>query len=65
MATVSPDDVDVLRRTWFAGTEDDRRRLTKAQLDVLQAWHETQGHQRKDPINGSCFCCCEDCPPDE
>lgn len=29
----------------------------------LQAWHDEQGHQAADPVNGSCFCCCTACDP--
>jgi hypothetical protein len=34
---------------------------TQAQELLLQAWHEDHGHAEADPVNGSCFCCCEDC----
>jgi len=67
---VSGQDTDELRRRYFRDTAFGLTRLTptgltRADLDTLQRWHDDEGHQAADPINGSCFCCCEACDPRE
>jgi hypothetical protein len=53
--------VDELRQIYFKG---DSKTLNREELDTLQAWHESEDHQSKGVWNGSCFCCCELCPPE-
>lgn len=53
-----------LQRRYF--TTDGSRGVTgRGELDALQAHHDTAGHAAADPVNGSCFCCCEACDPTE
>lgn len=48
-----------LFRKYLRGAETDD------DIAALQEWHDDQLHQQMHPMNGSCFCCCWECDPDD